>query len=194
MSGTAPAIPFQLDDFLNWEAEQPLRHEFVEGETFAMTGGTDIHNEISLNAAFQLRAYAKGKPCRVYMADVKLAVEAADACFYPDVFLTCSPADAERNLVKQDALLIVEVLSPNTEAYDRGKKFSHYRRIDSLQAYVLIVQDESRIEAFVRTPDNHWTLFEASGRDASLRIPLAEDTLDLPLAAIYQDIAGIESA
>ena len=194
MSGTAPAIPFQLDDFLNWEAEQPLRHEFVEGETFAMTGGTDIHNEISLNAAFQLRAYAKGKPCRVYMADVKLAVEADDACFYPDDFLTCSPADAERNLVKQDALLIVEVLSPNTEAYDRGKKFSHYRRIDSLQAYVLIVQDESRIEAFVRTPDNHWTLFEASGRDASLRIPLAEDTLDLPLAAIYQDIAGIESA
>ncbi|MHB8921729.1 MAG: Uma2 family endonuclease [Halothiobacillus sp.] len=187
-AATAHATPFSLHDFLNWEADQPLRHEFIEGEAFARTGGTDVHNLITGNAYLALREYAKGKPCRVFMADMKLAAEAADACFYPDIFLTCTPGDAASALVKHDAQLIIEVLSPSTEAYDRGKKFGHYRLIDTLAAYVLIAQDEYRIEAFVRTQDNHWTLYEASGLESVLALPLPDDHLDLALAQIYQDI------
>lgn len=188
-TATAKATPCTLDDFLAWEAAEPLRHEFIEGEAFAMTGGTDVHNLISLNAAIHLREHTQDKPCRVFMADMKLVVTAADACFYPDVFVTCTPADAERSLVKQDAKIIVEVLSPGTEAYDRGKKFSHYRLIDSLQAYVLIAQDEYRIEAFARAPDNHWTLYDASGLHATLSLPMQDgEMLNLSLAQIYQDI------
>lgn len=188
-TATAKATPCTLDDFLAWEAAEPIRHEFIEGEAFAMTGGTDAHNLISLNAAIHLREHTQDKPCRVFMADMKLVVTAADACFYPDVFVTCTPADAERSLVKHDAKIIVEVLSPGTEAYDRGKKFSHYRLIDSLQAYVLIAQDEYRIEAFARAPDNHWTLYDASGLDATLSLPMQDgEILNLSLAQIYQDI------
>lgn len=189
MNSPAQAHRFTLEDFLAWEAAEPLRHEFIEGEAFAMTGGTDAHNLILLNAAIQLREHTQSKPCRVFMVDMKLVVEAADACLYPDVFVTCSPADAERALFKHDAKIIIEVLSPSTEAYDRGKKFSAYRLIDSLQAYVLIAQDEHHIEVFARTPDNHWTLYDASGIDTTLSLPWQEGvTLNLSLAQIYQDI------
>jgi Uma2 family endonuclease len=185
-TATAQAIAFTLNDFLAWEANEPLRHEFIEGDTFAMTGGTDVHNLITLNTAIHLRAQNKGQPC--FMADMKLAVAAANACFYPDVFLTCSAEDATSPLVKQDAKLIVEVLSPSTEAYDRGKKFNYYRHIESLAAYLLIAQDEYHIEAFVRRQDAHWTLFEASGLESILRLPIPDAPLDLPLVQIYQDI------
>jgi len=188
-TATAQTIPFTLNDFLIWEAAEPLRHEFIEGEAFAMTGGTDMHNLITGNAYLSLREHTQGTPCRVFMADMKLAVHAADACFYPDIFITCTPADAERTLIKHDAKIIVEVLSPSTEGYDRGKKFTHYRLIDTLQAYVLIAQDEYHIEAFVRAQDNHWTLFDASGLNATLSLPLlGEAMLNLSLAQIYQDI------
>ncbi len=105
-----------LEDFLAWEAEQPERWEFFNGEAFMMAGGSDVHNAISLNTAFALRQTLRGTRCNVFMSDVRLRLAESDDLFYPDVFVTCSDADRARRQVKEDPVLIAEVLSPSTEA------------------------------------------------------------------------------
>ena len=125
-----------LNEFLAWEALQPERHEFVDGDIFAMSGAEERHVTTTLNVAMALRQHLVGGPCRALMLDMKLQVD--ERIFYPDVLVTCSPADRQQSLVKREPVLIVEVLSHSTAAYDRGDKFSHYRRIESLRELALI--------------------------------------------------------
>ncbi|MCB1982700.1 MAG: Uma2 family endonuclease, partial [Rhodoferax sp.] len=129
MGRALPRPTLSADEFLAWEAGQPLRHEFVAGEVFAMAGGEDRNNTVALNLVVALRQSLRGSPCRVYAGDVKLGVEAADAFFYPDLMVTCSAADAADRLVKREPVLVVEVLSPATAAFDRGPKFAAYRML-----------------------------------------------------------------
>ena len=194
MSAVLSQPRFSYTDYLAWEQAQTERHEYLGGEVFARAGGTTVHNTLSLNIAMALRAQTRATPCRVYMADVKLRVEAANACFYPDVFVTCSAADAARSIQQQDALLIVEVLSPSTEGYDRGNKFSAYRLLPSLQAVVFVTQGQPHIEAFIRSADGIWTLHEASGLDARLTCATAERTFNFSLAEVYADVAEADFA
>jgi Uma2 family endonuclease len=156
--GEAASTGFTSEEFLAWEAEQPGKHEFVAGEIFAMGGASDRHATISLNIASALRDYLRGGPCRSFMADMKVRVDAADAFFYPDVLVTCDPADQERSHYKAAPVLVVEVLSPSTEAFDRGQKFAAYRRLPSLQEYLLIDPTQGSVELYRRDASDHWVL------------------------------------
>lgn len=144
--------------FLAWEAGQPQRHEFVGGKVFAMAGVEDRHVTVALNLAIALRQHLAGSPCRTYMSDIKLHVAAGDCYFYPDVLVTCSTADHASPLVKSEPILVIEVLSPTTAAYDRGDKFAHYRSITSLSEYVLVDIDSRRADVYRKGADGLWVL------------------------------------
>ena len=171
--GNPQPAQMDVDAFLAWEAEQPEKHEFVAGEVFAMGGASDRHVTISLNVASALREHLRGGPCRTFIADMKLRVEAADAFFYPDVMVTCDPQDRGREQYKQAPLLVVEVLSPSTEAFDRGAKFAAYRSLASLQEYLMIDPASGAVELYRRDPEDHWVLYTHDARD------VMEDTVEL---------------
>jgi len=146
------------DEFLAWDAAQTIRHEFVRGEIFAMAGAHEAHVTATGNVYNALRQHLKGSPCRTFLADMKLRVEAADAFFYPDVLVTCSAADAADPLIKREPVLVVEVLSPATAAYDRGEKFAAYRQLPSLQEYLLVDPAARRCDLYRRGADGLWVL------------------------------------
>lgn len=178
-------VPFiTVDDYLAGEAVSLLKHEYVDGEVFAMAGASEEHATIALNLASLLRVHVRGSPCRVYMTDMKLHVERARAFFYPDVFVTCDPADAAEPLAKQRAGVVIEVLSESTEAYDRGAKFANYRQLPSLEEYVLIDSRTRSVEVFRRHPEG-WIL-QPVPDDGRLR--LATLGFECTVDAIYEDV------
>ena len=145
MGQAAQKTVFTATDYLVWESGQLERHEFLDGEVFAMAGAEDRHVTVSMNLAFALRQHLSGSPCRTFMSDMRLHVAAANSYFYPDVLVTCSALDLASPMVKTEPKLIAEVLSPSTAAYDRGLKFSHYRSLASLEEYLVIDLDTRRI-------------------------------------------------
>ena len=157
MSNLARVYSISADDYLAGETLSTIRHEYVAGEVFAMAGATEEHATIAGNLFALLRSQVRGGPCRVYIADMKLRVEAADAFFYPDVFVTCDARDAAESLAKRHPSLICEVLSETTEAYDRGGKFAAYRTLEGLSEYLLIDSRHRAVEVFHRQPDG-WLL------------------------------------
>lgn len=175
-----------LDEFLAWEAQQPERWEFVDGEAFAMAGGTDVHNTITGNTYIALRNALRGTRCSVFMTDVRLRLAADDSLFYPDVFVSCADADRARRQVKEDPVLIAEVLSPSTEAYDRGRKFEAYRRFPGLRTVLFLSQDHAHVECYSRLDDGGWLLSEASGDRAALHLPALG--CELALGELYRDL------
>ena len=120
MGQPAENAVFTAADYLAWEPAQLDRHEYLDGEVFAMAGADDRHVTVAMNIAFALRQHLGGSPCRTYMSDMRLQVAAANSYFYPDVLVTCSATDLASPLVKSEPKLIVEVLSPSTAAFDRG--------------------------------------------------------------------------
>jgi Uma2 family endonuclease len=160
-----PAEKFSLSDYLAWEEIQPERHEFYRGEVFAMVGVRRAHAEISGNLFAALKSHLKGAPCRVYTESVKVQV-AHDTIFYPDVFVTCDPADLQTDRIFHNPKLIVEVLSESTEGYNRGLKFTAYRQLASLQEYLLIDPDSRRVEVYRRNERDVFELHDQTGRSA----------------------------
>ena len=146
-----PVIPFNFDDYIAWESEQLEKHEFVRGEVFAMAGARRVHVTVSLNLASAFKSHLRGTPCQTYMADMKLRVEAVDTGFYPDVMVTCDSRDHTADLYLSHAIMVVEVLSESTAAYDRGDKFADYRKLSSLREYV--------IRVVPRVKFNHFNVF-----------------------------------
>ena len=181
---SVPAIRLSLDAFLDWEATQPERHEYVRGEVFAMTGASLNHNRVALNLHGLLRAHLRGSPCEVFASDVQVRVDAADAVFYPDLVITCSADDRQQQRTLHEPVLIVEVLSPSTAGYDLSAKFAHYRRLASLQEYVTIDPDAPLVQVFRRSPDG-WTLHAAEAGDT---VGFASIDLRVPIAAVYEDV------
>ena len=175
-----------LEEFLAWEAGQPERWEFFDGEAFMMAGGSDVHNVVTGNMYMALRIGLQNTRCNVFMSDVRLRLAASDDLFYPDVFVTCSDADRDRRQVKEDPVLIAEVLSPSTEAYDRGDKFAAYRRFTGLKTVLFLSQDRPHVECFTRGEDGRWILSEGSGDTASLALPAFG--FELALADLYRDL------
>ena len=175
-----------LEEFLAWEAGQPERWEFFDGEAFMMAGGSDVHNVVTGNMYMALRIGLQNTRCNVFMSDVRLRLAASDDLFYPDVFVTCSDADRDRRQVKEDPVLIAEVLSPSTEAHDRGDKFAAYRRFTGLETVLFLSQDRAHVECFTRGEDGRWILSEASGDTASLALPAFG--FELALADLYRDL------
>jgi Uma2 family endonuclease len=196
MNAVAHKLFFSAEDYLAWEAVQEFRNEYLDGQVFAMCGASDAHQTISGNLFVQLRNHLRGTPCRAFLAGMKLRVEASNAFFYPDVFVSCSARDQapEAALYKSEPLLVAEVLSESTAAYDRGGKFAHYRQLASLREYLLIDPDSRSVDLFRLREDGHWVLYPSEGADS---VELASIGLELPMAALFEDVppaAGGDSA
>lgn len=179
-------MTFSPSDYLEWEKENEVKHEYLDGEVFAMAGASDAHVTITLNLASILRNHVRGSPCRTYMADMKVRVETANAFYYPDVMVTCDPRDTAEEYFKAHPSLIVEVLSASTAAFDRGRKFAAYRTLESLREYMLVDTDAVNVEIFRRDASGHWVLYTyAEGEE----IELQSVGLTMPVEAVYEDVA-----
>ncbi|MFZ4855880.1 MAG: Uma2 family endonuclease [Desulfuromonadaceae bacterium] len=160
MGQTAEKLHFTREEYMEWEALQPGRHEFVAGEVFAMVGVRQVHSIVALNIASELKQQLKGKPCRPHMSDMKLQVDAVDAFFYPDVMVSCDERDAKADLFLEHPALIVEVLSDSTSSYDMGLKFEFYRCIQELREYVLVDPERLKIWLYRKNRAGEWVLHE----------------------------------
>ena len=148
------------EEYLQWEAQQPEKHEYVHGEVFAMVGVTRKHNLVAGNIYRRLADQLDSSQCQAFFADVKLGVNSPAAYFYPDVMVTCDENDLRADMLIRSPLLIVEVLSASTAAYDRGNKFAAYRQIASLREYILIDPEAQIVDGFRRAQDGTWTVAE----------------------------------
>jgi len=183
-----PSTFLTPEEYLEIERRAERKSEYFQGEMFAMAGTSLEHAEIIINLGRELGQRLKGRQCHVYSTDVRLRVAPNGLYTYPDVMVICGDpqlADGRRDTVV-NPVLIVEVLSESTEAYDRGKKFDQYSTLPSLREYLLVAQDAPRIEQWSRQPDDNWLRFETSGRDSSLQ--LASSDCVLPLAEVYDKI------
>lgn len=180
-----PAPRFERQDFFAWEAEQPVKHDFVAGEVFAQAGARQDHVVVAGNCFAALRQKLRGTPCRAYISDMQLEVVQADAVFYPDVMVSCHPEDLAAERVLHHPRVIIEVLSDSTAAYDRGAKFAAYRLLDSLQEYVLVDAERRSVEIFRRLPSNDWLL--ATG-DSARGLVLAALELEIGLDEVFEDV------
>lgn len=177
---TVPKRYLTPEEYLHRERKAEFRSEYFRGETFAMAGASANHNLIVLNSGASLRDQLKKKPCRVYPSDLKLRIEATGLYTYPDLSVVCGEPQLESDAgdVLLNPVVLVEVLSDSTEAYDRGKKFEHYRTIPSLRHYVLIAQDRHSIDCFTRSADGSWNLTSCQGLDGKVML----DAIDGELA------------
>jgi Uma2 family endonuclease len=177
------------EEYLAWERGRLEKHEFFQGEVFAMAGATEEHNLIVTNVVGELRSALRQGPCRVYPSDMRVKVSAAGLYTYPDATVVCSRPEFEDE--HKDTLLnpqaIVEVLSESTERYDRGKKFERYRTLPSLREYILISQDEVLVEQYTREDDGSWTLRE---HRAGGRLWLSAIGCEIPVDEIYLKVFG----
>lgn len=176
-------------DYLAGESYSPIRHEYVDGHVYAMTGASKAHNTIVLNIATRLHAHLRGSPCRAYVADMRVRVEAARAYYYPDVVVTCAgpdtTADAPSHYLTAP-VLIVEVLSETTETVDRREKMRAYAQLESLREYLLVDSRSARAELYRKRPEGGWEQWIAAPGE-TLRL----DSVGLALAVddLYEDIA-----
>lgn len=182
-----PARRMTLAEYLALEAGGEVRYEFLNGEVFAMAGGSPEHAAIAGNVIGHLRGVLRDRPCQVFTSDAKVAIEATGLFTYPDVTIVCGEVQRSK---KVDAaivnpVLLVEVTSDSTEDWDRGGKFAHYRQISSLREYLVISQTERFIEHHVRRDDGSWILTDVRG-EAS--IALASVPGALPLDEVYLKI------
>ncbi len=152
-----------VEAYLEGETVSPIRHEYWDGALVAMVGASDLHNGITFNLTGLLYGHLRGGDCRGYAADMKLKVPLQERYYYPDLFVTCDLRDREADAVKQFPRLIVEVLSESTEDVDRGRKWKDYRRIETLEEYVLISQDEVFVEVLRRNRGAKFNLWVRGG-------------------------------
>lgn len=191
------AIPddfITLEEYFRLEETSEIRHEYFHGAAYAMTGASIAHNILIHNISGQLYLLLRGKSCRAYTTDLRLKIETTILYTYPDVQVICGlPQFADgRNDTVTNPSVIIEVLSPSTEAYDRGKKFQHYRTIETLQEYLLISQDAVRVERYVRQTTHEWLLQEFTELDQA--VSLDAIGCSLMLADIYEAVTFEEGA
>ncbi len=179
-----PFIP--PEEYLQGESASDIRHEYVAGQVFAMAGAGENHNRIAGNIFFHLRAAARGKPCGVFISDMKVRVKQQDAYYYPDVLAICDPLDTEA-LYKESPCLIAEVLSPATETIDRREKLHAYRTLPSLRYYLLVSQEQRRLECYFRDDGEHW-LFQVFEDSEKLEIDCDGYAAAFTLDDIYEDV------
>lgn len=180
-------------EYLEWEQSQDIKYEYVNGEVFAMTGGTIPHNDIALNLATVLKIHLRGSGCKVSMADAKVRVSEKGPFHYPDVMVTCDDRDRQAIQFIQYPCLIVEVLSPGTRGFDspsetlceRGDKFTHYRRIPTLKEYVLISSQQINMDCYQLNDKGIWELHPY---EEGMEIHLTSVDFCCPISTIYEDV------
>jgi Uma2 family endonuclease len=189
---TSPSPAMKPDvtpaEYLARERAADTKSEYLDGEIFAKAGGTPQHSAIIFNVTVALGPQLRGGPCRGFNSDLRVKVSETGLYTYPDLMVLCGEArfDDEHRDTLLNPTLIVEVLSPTTEAYARGDKFGHYRWLESLQEYLLIAQDRRRLELFSRQPDGRWILSPVSGENAA--VELASIGCRLALADVYDRV------
>jgi Uma2 family endonuclease len=167
------------EEYLAIERTSQQKNEYFNGEIFAMGGASERHNLIVGNVFASLHIQMKGKPCKVYSSDMRVKISATGLYTYPDVVGLCGEAifDDEQQDTLLNPNIIIEVLSKSTEGYDRGEKFAHYRKIKSVKEYVLISQDKSRLEHYMRQRDNQWLMSEVTQWEEMVDLPSINCTL-----------------
>jgi Uma2 family endonuclease len=160
MSAATHDVRYTYREYVLLEQESNVKHEFLDGRIYAMAGGTPDHAALQAAVLNLLFPHIRGGRCRSYTSDLRVRVLAAGLATYPDGTVVCGPRqlDPEDGISVTNPTLLVEVLSKSTEAYDRGEKFTHYKRIPSLRQYVLVSQMERRVEVWTRDGDITWTL------------------------------------
>lgn len=179
-----PKTKLSLDEFLAWENAQVERHEFHQGEVFAMVGARRVHGRVVINLSRRLTEKLDGTPCQTFVEGMKVQI-AADTILYPDVFVTCDKADLATDMIFRAPTVVFEVLSPSTQAYDRSQKFALYRRLPALKEYVLIDPETRRVEAFRVDANGLWYLHDMS-EGTLLFVPAL--AIELPLAEVFDGI------
>ena len=187
-----PVPRLSFDEYLGVERQAAGRSEFQAGELLALAGASEAHNVIAGNVFALLHAALRGGSCRVYSSDMKIWMPRVARAVYPDVSVVCGPRRFHDDV--QDAILnpvvVIEVLSPSTEAYDRGAKFEAYRTVDTIREYVLVSQASQKIERFTREAGSTQWAFEAlPEEETALRLRCVP--VDLPIAQIYEGVEGI---
>ena len=174
------------EEYLKWEATQEMRHEYVDGDIVAMTGGSIPHTKIYLNLYRSLYPHLGHRGCESYVSDVKVQASKNSRYFYPDLVVTCDPEDLKSREFIQNPKVIVEVLSPITANYDRIEKFKYYRQIPSLQEYVLIDSESMSVEVYQRGEGKMWRYYEYTNGDA---IALQSIEFECPIELLYEGIS-----
>jgi Uma2 family endonuclease len=190
MSVQQPQSSISVAEYLEGEKDSPVRHEYVDGRLYAMAGASDRHNRIALNLASRLDGYLNGGPCEVFIADMKVIVDPA-VYYYPDVVVTCDPPGGDP-YIRTQPHLIIEVVSPSTERIDRHEKSFAYRRVPSLQEYVLVLQDRMQAEVYRRQSGDEWTreIFTQPGE----LVHFASVGLTLCVSDMYRNVRWSDSA
>ncbi len=192
MSAVFTPTHYTAEEYLTLERSASCKSEFRNGQIYAMSSSNRAHNLVTGNIGWELSLQLKKRPCEAYMCDMR--VKAAEACsyHYPDIVVVCGTPQFEDADVDTllNPMLLIEVLSPSTEAYDRGGKFAHYRKIPTLREYLLVAQDQPSIERYQRQGDV-WVLSEAVGLDAS--VPLESIDCVLSLREVYDKVLGDDS-
>jgi len=193
---TLPKTLLTPEQYLDIERQAAYRSEFFKGEMFAMAGASLVHNLLVANIVAALHSQLRSRPCRVLPSDMRMLVSSTGLYTYPDVVVVCNdPQFADE---RQDTLtnpdLIVEVLSPSTEAYDRGRKFEQYRAVSSLREYLLVASDRVHVDVYARQADGRWLLTSANGPEGTLRLESVD--CRLALAELYEkvELEGGQSA
>jgi Uma2 family endonuclease len=177
-----------VEEYLALERQSEIRSEYLDGEIAAMTGGSPNHSLIIGNLHAELRQALKSGPCRVFPGDLRIRIPATNLYNYPDIVVVCGdvlPDETDRDAIL-NPVVIVEVLSPTTESYDRGKKFESYQTLESLKEYVLVAQDRPRVEHYLRQDGHVWLYTDVSGLDHS--VSFASLGCAVPLAEIYDKV------
>ncbi|MDA0591017.1 MAG: Uma2 family endonuclease [Planctomycetota bacterium] len=173
-------------EYLDWERQQVERHEFYDDEVFSQARGTRRHSLIGTNTGCVIGNLLAGDDCQVHGSDMRIEIEATGSYVYPDVSVVCPPIEGKGDDVISNPVLVVEVLSPSTEDFDRGTKFGYYRQIPSLRDYLVISQDQARIEHHFLNEGELWSLRDVEGVDEVLQ--LASLRHDLPLTEVYSKV------
>jgi len=192
MSSAAKA-KFSAEEYLAMERASESKHEFHDGNVFAMKGGTAAHCLIAPNFIREAGTALKDRQCIVFTSDLRVKVVPSGHYTYPDVTIVCGEQrfDDEQCDTLINPTIVVEVLSKSTAAYDRGSKSKHYQKIESLQALILIEQDCPAVEVYRRRPDGQWTLTDASALCESVVIEPIE--ISIPMKEIYRNVIFPES-
>jgi Uma2 family endonuclease len=178
-------LRFTPEEYFTWEEQQLERHEYIDGEVYAMSGGTINHGDIAGNFLSLLKIHMRGRGCKTLNSDCRVSIMGSTKYVYPDLSVTCDERDKTTRQYITYPCLIVEVLSPTTEAYDRGNKFKMYRQNPSLQEYVLVSAEEIEIELFRRSDGVNWQIINYQAGDI---VELKSVNLSMPIEQIYEDI------
>ena len=184
MASRVPVYSMSVEEYLEAEKAASVRHEYVAGQIYAMAGASDAHNTIAGNFFALLKSKLRGGPCRTYISDMKVWIEAAGVFYYPDVMVTCDPKD-DGEYTKTRPSLIIEVTSPSTTVTDHREKLLAYRKIASLREYVMITQHEMKVEIYRLDSRGYWWL-ETYGPEHSFKL----ESVDMEIAVkdLYEDV------